>query len=109
MAPDDGKGEFMDNLSVSTQRIATAAAGVGDVGTSLAREIATMHELLGRIRAGWQSSEASPQFAAAMDGHLADAGALKDALLGHGAALMTAAQRIGDTESALAADVPAVL
>ena len=52
MAPDDGKGEFMDNLSVSTQRIATAAAGVGDVGTSLAREIATMHELLGRIRAG---------------------------------------------------------
>jgi len=109
MAPDDGKGEFMDNLSVSTQRIATAAAGVGDVGTSLAREIATMHELLGRIRAGWQSSEASPRFAAAMEGHLADAGALKDALLGHGAALMTAAQRIGDTESALAADVPAVL
>jgi len=99
----------MDNLSVSTQRIATAAAGVGDVGTSLAREIATMHELLGRIRAGWQSSEASPRFAAAMEGHLADAGALKDALLGHGAALMTAAQRIGDTESALAADVPAVL
>jgi uncharacterized protein YukE len=109
MAPDDGKGEFMDNLSVSTQRIATAAAGVGDVGTSLAREIATMHELLGRIRAGWQSSEASPRFAAAMEGHLADAGALKDALLGHGAALMTAAQRFGDTESVLAADVPAVL
>ena len=99
----------MDNLSVSTQRIATAAAGVGDVGTSLAREIATMHELLGQIRSGWQSSEASPRFAAAMEGHLEAAVALKDSLLGQGAALMTAAQRIGHTESALAADVPAVL
>lgn len=43
-----------------------------------------------------------------MQGHLADATALKDALLGHGAALMTAAQRFGQTESALADAVPAV-
>ena len=99
----------MDNLAVSTQRIAAAAAGVGDVGTSLTREIATMHELLGRIRAGWQSSEASPRFAAAMEGHLEAAVALKDSLLGQSAALMTAAQRFGDTESELAAAVPAVL
>ena len=99
----------MDNLSVSTQRIATAAAGVGDVGTSLAREIATMNELLGQIRSGWQSSEASPRFAAAMEGHLEAAEALKNSLLSHCAALMTAAQRFGDTESALAAAVPAVL
>ena len=98
----------MDNLSLSTQRIAVAAAGVGEVGASLAREIAAMHELLGQIRAGWQSSEASPRFTTAMEGHLADAAALKDSLLDHGLALMTAAQRFGDTESALAAAVPAV-
>ncbi len=103
-----GKGKFMDNLSLSTQRIAVAAAGVGEVGASLAREIATMHELLGQIRAGWQSSEASPRFAAAMQGHLADAAALKDCPAGPRSALMTAAQRFGDTESALAAAVPAV-
>jgi len=44
-----------------------------------------------------------------MEGHLEAAVALKDSLLGQGAALMTAAQRFGDTESALAAAVPAVL
>ncbi len=98
----------MDNLSLSTPRVAAAATGVSDVGASLAREIATMHDLLGQIRSGWQSSEAAPRFAAAMEGHLADAATLKDALLGHGAALMTAAQRFGDTESALADAVPAV-
>jgi hypothetical protein len=102
------KGERMDGLSLTTQRVAAAATGVSDVGASLAREIATMHDLLGQIRGGWQSSEAAPRFAAAMQGHLADATALKDALLGHGAALMTAAQRFGQTESALADAVPAV-
>ena len=98
----------MDGLSLTTQRVAAAATGVSDVGASLAREIATMHDLLGQIRGGWQSSEAAPRFAAAMQGHLADATALKDALLGHGAALMRAAQRFGQTESALADAVPAV-
>jgi len=98
----------MDNLSLSTQRIAAAAAGVGEVGTSLAREIAAMHGLLDQIRAGWRSTEASPRFTSAMEGHLAEATALKDALLDHGIALTTAAQRFADTESALAAAVPAV-
>ena len=93
----------MSELSIDTQRIGTAGIGVADVGASLAREIATMHDLLGQIRSGWQSSEAAPRFAAAMEGHLADATALKDALLGQGAALTTAAQRF-----ALANAVPAV-
>ena len=98
----------MSELSIDTARIAGAGMGVSDVGASLAREIATMHELLGQIRSGWQSSEAAPRFAAAMEGHLADAATLKDALLGQGAALSTAAQRFGETEFALADAVPVV-
>ena len=95
-------------MQIDTQRIGTAGIGVSDVGASLAREIATMHDLLGQIRSGWQSSEAAPRFAAAMEGHLADATALKDALLGQGAALTTAAQRFGEAENALAEAIPAV-
>ena len=98
----------MSELGIDTQRIGTAGTGVSDVGASLAREIATMHDLLGQIRSGWQSSEAAPRFAAAMEGHLADATALKDALLGQGTALTTAAQRFGEAENALANAVPAV-
>lgn len=92
----------MSGLSIDTQRIAGAGLGVSDAGMSLSREIATMHDLLGQIRSGWQSSEAAPRFAAAMESHLADATALKDALLGQGTALSTAAQRFGETELALA-------
>ncbi len=98
----------MSTLSIDTQRIGTAGIGVSEVGASLAREIATMQDLLGQIRGGWQSSEAATRFAAAMEGHLADATALKDALLSQGTGLSTAAQRFGDTETALADAVPAV-
>jgi len=98
----------MSGLSIDTQRIANAGVGVSDVGASLASEIATMHDLLGQIRSGWQSSEAAPRFAAAMEGHLADATALKDALLGQGSSLSTAALRFGETENALADAIPAV-
>jgi len=98
----------MSGLSIDTQRIGTAGIGVSDVGASLAREIASMHDLLGQIRSGWQSSEAAPRFAAAMEGQLADATALKDALLGQGTALTMAAQRFGEAEHALASAVPAV-
>lgn len=98
----------MSGLSIDTQRIGTAGIGVSDVGASLAREIATMQDLLGQIRSGWQSSEAAPRFAAAMEGHLADATALKDALLGQGTALTTAAQRFGEAENALADAIPVV-
>jgi uncharacterized protein YukE len=98
----------MSGLTVDTSRIASAGVGVSDVGGSLASELATMHDLLGQIRGGWQSSEAAPRFAAAMESHLADATALKDALLGQGSALSTVAQRFGETESALADAMPAV-
>lgn len=98
----------MSGLSIDTQRIAGAGVGVSDVGTALSREIATMHDLLGQIRGGWQSSEAAPRFAAAMENHLADATALKDALIGQGAALSSVAQRFGETEAVLADAVPGV-
>ena len=98
----------MSGLTIDTQRIANAGVGVSDVGGALASEIATMHDLLGQIRSGWQSSEAAPRFAAAMEGHLADATSLKDALLGQGSALSTSAQRFAQAENALADAVPAV-
>ena len=97
----------MSGLTIDTQRIANTGIGVSDVGGALASEIATMHDLLAQIRGGWQSSEAAPRFASAMEGHLADAAALKDALLSQGGALSTTAQRFAQTEAALAAAVPA--
>jgi uncharacterized protein YukE len=96
----------MSALNIDTGRIAGAGVGVSDVGSALAAEIATMHDLLGQIRAGWQSSEAAPRFARAMETHLADATALKDTLLGQGSALSTAAQRFAQTETAVADTVP---
>ena len=98
----------MSGLTIDTQRIANTGIGVSDVGGALASEIATMHDLLGQIRGGWQSSEAAPRFAAAMEGHLAEAAALKDALLGQGTALTAAAQRFAATEDAVADSIPAV-
>ncbi len=96
----------MSALEIDTGRIAGAGSGVSDVAASLAAEIGTMQGLLGQIRAGWQSSEAAPRFVRAMDSHLADASAVKDALLGHGSALSTAAGRFAQAESAVADTIP---
>jgi hypothetical protein len=41
-----------------------------------------------------------------MESHLAEATALKEALIGQGAALSIVAQRFGETESAMADAVP---
>ena len=98
----------MSGLSIDTGRIGGAGVAVSEVAGSLAAEINTMHDLLGQIRAGWQSSEAAPRFARAMQTHLADAAALKDALLGQGSALSAAAQRFAQTETAVADSVPAL-
>lgn len=38
----------MDGIAISTDRIATAGAGVSEVGGSLATEIGTMEDLLDR-------------------------------------------------------------
>lgn len=92
----------MDGITISTERIATAGAGVSDVGVLLVREIAAMDDLLAQIRSGWQSDAAAPQFAAVMQGHLDQATQLKDALLGHGAALLATGRRFGEAEQSLA-------
>lgn len=96
----------MSTLQLTTERVAGTASAVTDTGTALAREIGTMQDLLGRIRSGWQSSEAAPRFAAAMENHLLEASQLKDALLSQGTALSDVAGRFAATESALAAAVP---
>lgn len=92
----------MDGMAISTERIATAGVGVSDVGTLLNREIISMGELLAQIRSGWQSDSAAPQFAACMQGYLDQATRLKDALLSHGATLLTTSHKFAQAETDLA-------
>lgn len=99
----------MAGLTIDTQRIAGAGDAVTDVAGALTREIASMREQLGRIRAGWQSSDAAPRFVAAMERHLDDATTLKEALVGQGSALTAVAARFGEAEAALAQTVPAAI
>lgn len=93
----------MEGFEVSTGMIAAAAAGAGDAGAALGREIATMHDLLAEIQAGWQSSEAAPRFTAAMQGYLEEARQLKDALLSQAEALVATGRSFEATESSIAA------
>ena len=96
-------------LTIDTQRIAGAGDAVTEVAGALTREISSMREQLDQIRAGWQSSDAAPRFAAAMEQHLAGATVLKDALVGQGSALTAAAARFGEAEVALAQAIPAAI
>lgn len=97
----------MQGFSITTERIAAAGGAVGDTGSALAREIATMDGLLSSIQAGWQSSEAAPRFVAAVQGYLATAVFLKDALLSQGTSLVASAQRFGEAETVTASSIPA--
>jgi WXG100 family type VII secretion target len=101
-------GGAAGTLSVATDRIAQAAGGVTDIAAALSSEIATMNDLLGQIRAGWQSSGAAPAFVTAMDAHLQDATALKDALSGHGSALRVTADQFAHADLELADAVAVV-
>ncbi len=91
----------MDGITISTDRIATAGAGVTEVATLLLREIGVMDDLLAEIRSGWQSDSAAPRFAAVMEGYLDQARQLKDALLGQGATLLTTGRRFDEAEQSL--------
>ncbi len=92
----------MDGITISTERITTAGAAVTDVGGLLAREIATMGELLAGIRSGWQSDTAAPRFAATMQGYLDQAIRLKDTLISHGTTLQSAGRQFALAENDLA-------
>ncbi len=92
----------MDGIAINTERIATAGKGVTDVGTLLTKEISTMNQLLGDIRTGWRSDTAAPAFAATMHNYLDQATQLKNALLSHGASLVSTAQKFAEAESQLA-------
>lgn len=92
----------MDGISISSERIAGAGAGVSDVGSLLTREIATMDDLLAQILSGWQSDSAAPQFAAVVRGYLDQATELTRALLSHGAGLTATGHRFAEAETSLA-------
>jgi uncharacterized protein YukE len=100
--PHDQEGTAMDGITISTDRIATAAMGVSDVGALLGREIGAMGDLLTEIRSGWQSDSAAPRFAATMQDYLDQATQLKDALLAHGATLLATGHRFNEAEHILA-------
>ncbi len=95
----------MDGIAISTERIASAGAGVSDVGAGLSAEINTMEDLLAQIGAGWQSDSAAPQFAARMREYLQQAVVLKDALISHGATLVVTGRRFAEAETAVAQQV----
>jgi uncharacterized protein YukE len=80
---------------------------VTSVADSLATEITAMTDMLDTIRAGWQSSQAAPRFAAAMQGHLQQATHIKNALISHGASLTNTGRQYEQAEAALAAGIPA--
>lgn len=98
----------MIGFDIATDRIATAATSVESVGTALQSEIATMDGILADIGAGWHSSSAAPRFAAAMDGYLADARTLAQALLSHGSSLAATSTAFAQAEEAIAAATPVV-
>ncbi|WP_420120485.1 WXG100 family type VII secretion target [Nakamurella sp.] len=99
----------MAGLTIDTQRIAGAGDAATEVAGALTREIASVREQLDRIRAGWRSTDAAPRFVAAMEQHLAEATALKEALVGQGSALTASAARFGEAETALAQSIPAAI
>lgn len=95
----------MDGIAISTDRIASAGAGVSEVGAGLGAEISTMEDLLAQIGAGWQSDSAAPQFAARMQEYLHQAVVLKDALISHGATLTLTGRRFAEAETAVSQHV----
>lgn len=98
----------MDGFDIATDRIATAASGVDEVGAALHREIAAMEGTLADIGAGWRSTSAAPRFAAAMGRYLDEARLLADALLSHGSSLAATSRAFEQAEEAVAAATPAV-
>ncbi|MEO7125481.1 MAG: WXG100 family type VII secretion target [Nakamurella sp.] len=98
----------MDGFDIATDRISTAATGVESVGTALHTEITTMDGILADIGAGWHSTSAAPRFVAAMDGYLADARVLSQALISHGGSLAATSTSFAQAEEAIAASTPAV-
>ncbi|NNG35619.1 WXG100 family type VII secretion target [Nakamurella aerolata] len=89
----------MQGFNVSTEKVGSTGVGVGEVGAKLGAEIAAMHAMLASLQAGWRSSLAAPRFAAVMEGHLADATQLKNALVSHGSTLSSSAQAMDRAEA----------
>lgn len=102
-------GSEMDGFEVTTELVQTTGDAVSDTGLKLNSEITQMNLMLGDLSTAWSSSEAAPRFVTSMEGHLANATILKDALISHGASLVTAGIGMGGTESALSDSMPVVI
>lgn len=96
----------MNGFDVDTDRITTAATGVEAIAEALQGEIATMESIMAELSTGWQSSSAAPRFAAAMEGYLADAGILAQALTSHGDGLSRASTSFAQADDAIAEATP---
>ncbi len=101
-------GSEMDGFDVTTELGHTTGDAVSDTGLKLNSEITQMNLMLGDLSLAWSSSEAAPRFVSAMEGHLANATILKDALISHGSSLVTAGIGMAGTESALSDGMPVV-
>jgi len=95
----------MEGIAIESHRVVQTGTTVTDVGAALTREIATMSDLLGEIRTGWQSELAAPRYAAIMQQHLDLATVLKDALLTHGESLVAAGNQFAQAEADLAGSI----
>ncbi|GGM08628.1 WXG100 family type VII secretion target [Nakamurella endophytica] len=96
----------MQGISITSDRVVAMGGAAEAVGAELTREIAAAREILEGIRAGWRSDQAAPRYAAALEGYLQEAAELRDALVGHGAALERTGRAFAEAESALAAGLP---
>ena len=92
----------MNVLQVESARVTQLSSGVTAAGDGLTAEITAMNTTLDEVRAGWQSTSAAPKFVQVMQDHLDQVTVLKDALLGHGTALSTAAVSYDEAEAAVA-------
>lgn len=97
----------MQGIAITSERLVSVGNTVTDMGALLEKEIAATGQVLAGIRAGWRSDEAAPRYAAALERYLEQAGALKDALVGRGAALVGTGHRFGEAETVLAGEIPA--
>ncbi len=98
----------MIGFEVTTELVQSTGDAVSDTGLKLNSEITQMDLLLGDLSLAWSSSDAAPKFVLAMEGHLANARILKDALLSHGSSLVSAGISMAGTEAALAVSTPVV-
>lgn len=90
------------DLSITAERVTAAGTDAESTAAQLGSEIERMREILGDVRAGWQSDKAAPSYLRAMEAHLTTVTQLKAALVSHGTTLVSSGRRIAQTDDELA-------